>query len=378
MTRDRTRGDGDDRIVVTINAGSSSVKYGAVLVSAPANDFARGALPLGAPEETVRAVLERSGAARREVVAMAHRFVHGGALGDRARRLTPDLVARLRDLAPLDPDHLPASLAIAEAAMSSAPRAVHVACFDTAFHSTMPPVAKRVAIPRKYAVRGVQRYGFHGLSYTFVVEEIARVAGEAAAKGRLVLAHLGSGSSLAAVLGGESVDTTMGFTPASGVCMSTRSGDLDPGVATWLLREEGWSWRELDHLVNKEAGLLGVSETTGDMRELLAREDTDPRARDAVQLFCHQVRKSVGALATTIGGLDMLVFSGGIGENSPVVRERVARGLEHLGVALDPDRNARGEGVISARDSRAAVRVVRTDEESILARQALEILHQGP
>ncbi len=271
-------------------------------------------------------------------------------------------------------DHLPAAIALIEALCRRAPHLPQVACFDTAFHRTMPRVARLLAIPYRFQAAGVQRYGFHGLSCAFLIEELERVAGAEAARGRVVLAHLGSGASVTAVLDRHSVDTTMGFTPTSGILMGSRSGDLDPGVLLHLLRSEAMSVDALGDLCNRQSGLLGVSGSSPDMRDLLAREQDDPRAADAVALFCHQARKAIGALATTLGGLETLIFSGGIGERAAPVRARIARGLEHLGVHLDPARNEAGASIVSTDASPCVVRVLPTDEESIIARETLHVL----
>jgi acetate kinase len=308
------------------------------------------------------------------LLAVGHRVVHGGTLYDEAREVSADLLAELRRWSSLDPDHLPAERAIIEAMAERAPHVPQVACFDTTFHRTMPRVARLLAIPRRFEASGVRRYGFHGLSYAFLMEELTRVAGPEAAAGRVVLAHLGAGASLAAVAGGRPVDTTMGFTPASGVMMATRSGDLDPGVLVHLMRTERMGADEIDDLVNRRSGLLGVSDSSADMAELLAREGSDARAADAVSLFCYQVKKAVGALAAVLGGLDTLVFSGGIGENAPAVRGRIVRGLEHLGIRLDEPRNDAGAAVISTDGSGCVVRVVATDEESVIARETLRVM----
>jgi acetate kinase len=306
--------------------------------------------------------------------AAGHRVVHGGPHYDRARRTTPDVLAELGRLSALDVDHLPAEIAIVEAMIRRAPALPQVACFDTAFHRTMPRVARLVAIPRRYQAAGVQRYGFHGLSCTFLIEELSRIAGDEAARGRVVLAHLGGGASLTAVKDGRSVDTTMGFTPNSGIAMGTRSGDLDPGVLTYLLRSEGIGADALDDMLNRRSGLYGLSETSPDMRDLLAHEAADTRAADAVALFCHQAKKAVGALAATLQGIDTLVFSGGIGERAAPVRARIARGLEHLGIHLDEARNEAGAPIVSTDASPCTVRVLRTDEESIIARETLQVV----
>ena len=390
-----------ERHVLTLNAGSSSLKFGVFTAARPARRLVSGAVTriglsgaaltiaaeeapraehaVDAPDharalEAVLARLEpRQGLG--QVVAAGHRIVHGGPrFYDHARLATPEVLAELRRIRELDVDHLPAAIAIVEALGRRAPALPQVACFDTAFHRTMPRVARLLAIPLRYQASGVERYGFHGLSCAFLVEELGRVAGAEAARGRVVLAHLGSGASLTAVLDGRSVDTTMGFTPTSGILMGTRSGDLDPGVLLHLLRSEGMGVDALDDLLNHRSGLLGVSGSSPDMRDLLAREATDGRAADAVALFCQQAKKAIGALAATLGGIDTLVFSGGIGERSAPVRARIARGLEHLGVHLDAARNEAGAPILSADESRVAVRVLRTDEESIIAREALHVL----
>jgi acetate kinase len=252
-----------------------------------------------------------------------------------------------------------------------------VACFDTAFHHALPRVAQLLPIPRRYEALGVRRYGFHGLSYAFLMEELARQAGAEAAQGRVILAHLGNGASLAAVREGKPVDTSMGFTPAAGVPMSTRSGDLDPGLVWYLARTEEMDAQQFNDMVNSRSGLLGISETSSDMRDLLQREAQDVRAAEAVALFCYQVRKWTGAFAAALGGLDTLVFSGGIGENAPIVRARICAGLEFLGIELDEKRNAANEGVISAAAGRVAVRVIRTDEELTIARSVCRVLRLG-
>ena len=238
----------------------------------------------------------------------------------------------------------------------------------------MPRVAQLLPIPRRFDEKGIRRFGFHGLSYAFLMEELERVAGTDASRGRVILAHLGNGSSLAAVRQGKSVDTTMAFTPAAGVPMSTRSGDLDPGLAWYLAQTENMSAEQFHRMVNHESGLLGVSETSSDMRDLLAREAADVRAAEAVALYCYQVMKSIGAFAAALGGLDTLVFSGGIGENAPVIRQRICDRLGFLGVALDDNSNTANEDVISADAGTVTVRMIRTDEEAMIARATQRIL----
>lgn len=312
------------------------------------------------------------------VTAVGHRVVHGGPKYSEPQRITPDLVEELHRLSPFDPDHLPEEILLTEAFFRRFPDLAQVAVFDTAFHHDLPRVARLLPIPRRYEAQGVRRYGFHGLSYAFLLQELARLAGAEAAGGRLVLAHLGNGASLAAVRGGRSMDTTMSFTPTAGVPMSTRSGDLDPGLLWYLARTEGLDAKGFNEMVNFQSGLLGVSETSSDMRDLLDREGRDVRAAEAVALFCYQVKKAIGAFAAALGGLDTLVFAGGIGENASAIRARICDGLGFLGIALDEQRNAANEGVISTAVSRVAVRVIRTDEERMIAEAVCSVLGFGP
>jgi len=234
-------------------------------------------------------------------------------------------------------------------------------------------VAKLLPIPRRFDAKGIQRYGFHGLSYAYLMEELARLGDPAAKTGRVILAHLGNGASLAAVLDGQSIDTSMGFTPTAGLVMSTRSGDLDPGLAPYLARTEKMTTPQFYKMVNHESGLLGVSETSSDMRDLLALEASDVRAAEAVALFCYQAKKWIGSFAAALGGLDTLVFAGGIGENCPAIRARICEGLGFIGIELNETRNAETEAVISSDTCRAAVRVIRTDEELMIARSVLRV-----
>jgi acetate kinase len=369
-----------DEHVLTLNAGSSSLKFALFASgSPPRRIFVDSVERIGAAaDDHARALdvalsrLDGHGGLA-SVSAVGHRIVHGGPRFDGPRLLSPEVLAELRDLTPLDPDHLPAEIAIVEGMRARAPGLPQVACFDTAFHRTMPRVARLLPIPRRNAGgdQRMQRYGFHGLSYTYLVEELGRVAGEPAARGRVVMAHLGSGASLVALRQGVSVETTMGFTPTSGIPMGTRSGDLDPGVLLYLLRTERMDVDALDDLVNRRAGLLGVSGRSSDVRDLLALEGTDTGAADALALFCYRARQAIGSLAATIGGLDTLVFSGGIGEHAAPIRARIVRGLEHLGVHLDDSRNDAGGAVVSTDASACIVRVLHTDEESIIARETL-------
>ncbi len=306
------------------------------------------------------------------VTAVGHRVVHGMRHSEPVR-VTPRLIAELRRITPYDPDHLPREIGLIEAFVRRHPRLPQVACFDTAFHRCMPRVAKLLPIPRRYASNGVERYGFHGLSYTYLMEELGHID-RSATRGRVILAHLGSGASLAAVRRGKSIDTSMGFTPTAGLVMSTRTGDLDPGLVYYLARTRRMTPAQFQEMANHESGLLGVSGTSSDMRDLLRREARDRRAADAVALFCYQARKWIGSYAAALGGLDTLVFSGGIGENAPFVRERICEGLGFLGIELSRKRNTRGAPLISPDAGRVKVRVIPTDEELMIARSVLRVL----
>jgi acetate kinase len=301
--------------------------------------------------------------------AVGHRFVHGGPEHSAPARVDAKLRASLTALVRFAPLHLPAELAVLDAAIARSARTAQVVCFDTAFHRTMPEIAERFALPRDLFDAGVRRYGFHGLSYEYIVETVG-----AGTLGRAVIAHLGNGASMAAVKDGRSVDTTMGLTPTGGLVMGTRVGDLDPGVVVYLIDHHGYDARELEALLNERSGLFAVSGITSDMKALLEASAHDARAALAVEMFAYTARKFVGALAAVLGGLDTLVFTGGIGERAAPVRERVCAGLGHLGIALDVDRNARAEGCISSERGACRVLVVPTDEERMIARHAFRLL----
>ena len=341
----------------------------------PADSFS---LPIAAPDHTtaVRVLLDwierRTDTAT--LCAVGHRVLQGGPKYYRPQRITTEMITELRQLSPFDPDHMPEEIELIEAFQRRFPKLAQIACFDTAFHHDMPRVAQLIAIPRRYEEQGIRRYGFHGLSYSFLLEELDRLAGGKAARGRVIFAHLGNGASLTAVLNGKSVDTSMSFTPASGVPMSTRSGDLDPGLVSYLGATEGMNAKEFNTMVNTQSGLLGISETSSDMRDLLNHESEDVRAAEAIALFCYQVKKWIGAYAATLGGLDTLVFAGGVGENAPLVRTRICKSLEFLGIDLDETRNATNEGVISKVSNRAVVRVIHTNEELMIAKTVSQLL----
>lgn len=310
------------------------------------------------------------------VASVGHRVVHGMDYTE-PQRITQGLLDELRRISAYDPDHLPGEIELIEAFGIRHPHLVQIACFDTAFHQTMPRVAQLLPIPRRFDRRKIRRYGFHGISYAYLLDELAGLAGHQAANGRVILAHLGSGASLAAVRDGKSVDTSMGFTPAAGLPMGTRPGDLDPGVAWYLMQSEALTPAQFNTLINQESGLLGVSEISSDMRDLLEQQKVDIRAAEAVELFCYQTRKWIGAFSAVLGGLDTLVFSGGIGEKAAEIRMRICQGLGFLGIELDEQRNAADAGLISAESGRVAVRVIPTDEETMIARTVSRLLEQS-
>ncbi len=306
--------------------------------------------------------------------AIGHRVVNGGTKYRTPQKITPQLLDDLRDLIPLAPLHLPAEIKIVEAVASGDPRIPQVACFDTAFHRSLPELAQRFPLPRKLFDEGIRRYGFHGLSYEYCLREL----GPAAKQRRLIIAHLGNGASLAAIQNGLPVDTSMGLTPTGGIVMGTRSGDLDPSILIYLLREKGYDAATLERMIDLESGLLGVSERSSDMKTLLAKRSSDARADEAVAMFCRSVRKEIGAFAAVLGGVDMLVFTGGIGERAPEVRKEICRDLGHLGIALDDAGNDATQDVISSAGSACEVRVIATNEELMIARHTREVAFGNP
>ncbi len=387
--------------VLTINGGSSSIKFalfeagrdlrrvlagriegiglprGSFTVKGAnaAGDWSR---PIAAPDHTAAVnVLMDWVQEQFEPGALAgvgHRVVHGGPKYWEPQRITPEMVNELHQLSPFDPEHLPEEILLTEAFHRRFPNLPQIACFDTAFHHDLPRVAQLLPIPRRFEAKGVRRYGFHGLSCEYLMTELARVSGAKTANGRVILAHLGNGASVTAVRAGKSMDTSMSFTPTAGLPMSTRSGDLDPGLGWYLARTEQVTAKQFHRMINHESGLLGVSETSSDLRELLVRAKEDVRAAEAVELFCYQTRKWIGAFAAVLGGLDTLIFAGGIGENAPVIRSRVCERLNFLGVQLDEEQNVANAQIISTANSPAIVRVFRTDEEIMIAKTVCRVL----
>ena len=393
----------EKRCLLTVNAGSSSIKFALFEMNASLSRTVSGKIDrIGLPGATLsvtelasrkmeqvaldatehsncvapllNAIEQRIGVSA--LRAVGHRIVHGGRRYREHQWITPDMLAMLRMISPFDPDHLPLEIALIEAFAQRCPDLCQAACFDTAFHRDMPRVATLLPLPRRYVEAGIQRYGFHGLSYAYLMEELERLGGPDAAQGRVILAHLGNGASLAAVHHGKSLDTTMGFTPASGIPMSTRSGDLDPGCVTFLLRQEGMTANQFHAMVNTQSGLLGISETSPDLRDLLQREASDRRAAEAIALFCYHVKKAIGALAAALGGLNTVVFAGGIGENSAVVRARICEGLTFLGIEIDAERNSAHASIITKEGSTVTGRVIRTDEEWQMARAVARLVSQ--
>lgn len=390
----------DNQGILAINGGSSSIKFALYQAGEPLKQTLFGkidriglrgtnltfhgltrkeqrspGIPLSDKKSAVNFLLdwleEQNGFS--SVRAVGHRLVHGmNHTGP--ERITNELLEELSRIAPYDPDHMPAEIELIEAFRRRHPDLSQVACFDTAFHCTMPRVATLLPVPRRFDARGIRRYGFHGLSYAYLLEELTRLTYKKGVQRRVILAHLGNGASLAAVFEGRSIDTSMGFTPAGGLTMGSRPGDLDPGVAWYMMQSENLTPQQFNTLINHESGLLGISEISSDMRDLLAKEIDDVRAAEAVALFCYQAKKWIGAFAAALGGLDTVVFSGGIGENCPVIRSRICEGLQFLGIELEEKRNGANEDVISVAAARVAVRVIRTDEEQMIARSVCRTL----
>jgi acetate kinase len=380
----------EEKSILILNVGSSTLKFGFFPLAARDEPLLRGVLEHSSHASGQLRITEADGRSETRqlapagkspiaqllaaledhprfasVQAVGHRLVHGGATLRRPARIDSHVRKVLEDLIPLAPDHLPAELRAIDEVARLRPDLVQVACFDTAFHADLPTVGRLFALPRELSESGVVRYGFHGLSYEYITTTL-RERGELPS--RAIIAHLGNGASVAAIRDGISIDTSMGMTPAGGLVMSTRSGDLDPGILLYLIRARGYSVAQLDDAVNSRAGLLGISGTSADVRDLLAARATDPKARDALDIFCYQVRKFIGAYAAALGGIDLLVFTGGIGEHSPEVRAQICEGLDFLGIGLDHARNRAGNALISAATTAVPVRALKTQEEVMIAR----------
>ncbi|MER8430124.1 acetate/propionate family kinase [Mesorhizobium caraganae] len=384
--------------ILALNAGSSSVKF--ALYDLGSSDgqqlVSRGTLDLGdAPRLTAKAAdgtvqcdrqltandphagigeilnLVQGELGGRKLICAGHRIVHGGNEFSKPVRLTPATIEALDRLTALAPLHQPRSLAPIRAIAALQPDLPQVGCFDTAFHQTIDPLVRRFAIPRKYEEAGISRYGFHGLSYEYVAGRLSEISPAFAAK-RTIVAHLGNGASLCALHEGKSVDTTMGFSALDGLVMGTRCGAIDPGVLLYFLLEKGMAADKLQTMLYEKSGLLGVSGISGDMRTLEA--SSDPRAREAIELFAFRAAREAAALANTIGGLECLVFTAGIGERSSSIRKTICEKLAWLAVALDEPANDANAGIISRPDSKVEVRVIATNEESVIARHSRVVM----
>lgn len=370
-----------EKFVLTINVGSSSLKYAVFRLNVAANGklgaVLRGEVDRVSGDTTgLDRALEKIKLTIRldAVIAIGHRIVHGGPKLWEPQLIDDGVIAQLMQIVPFAPEHLPAEISLIERIAARFPHLPQVACFDTAFHRDLPRVAQLLPIPRRYEHAGIRRYGFHGLSYEFLHAELTRLNDPAITSGAVILAHLGNGASLTAVRDGRCIDTSMAFTPAAGLVMGTRAGDIDPGLIAYIATQDNMTTERLTEFVTHECGLLAVSETSGDMRKLIELEKTDVRAQEAVALFCYQTRKWMGAFTAALGGLDTLVFSGGIGEHNMLVRARICSGLEYLGVEIDDSENAAHAAVISRSHARVKVRVINTDEEFIIARAVIRVI----
>lgn len=364
------------RRILTVNVGSSSVKV--ALFDADGAELRRGAaadVTVAGTDAVRRALSDLSLEAARPA-AVVHRIVHGGADYADPVAVTPAVLNDLRRLRRLAPEHLPPELDAVGVIGGLLPGVPQFACFDTAFHRHMPDVARRYPLPRRFWDAGVQRYGFHGLSCESIVAALERLD-PAARSSRVIVAHLGGGSSLTAIQDGRSVDTTMGFSPAGGVMMGSRSGDLDPGVLLHVIREERLDAGALGHLITRESGLKGVSGLGSDMKALLAAEASSSHAAEAIALYCYLARKALGGLMAALGGLDTLVFTGGIGEHASSIRARIVAGLAGLGLEIDSARNDRNDAVISRDEAAATIRVLPSNEDQVLASHALALLSRS-
>ena len=391
--------------ILTVNAGSSSLKIVLFLLATPDNTQQRSyeltITGIGQLLATARVwsldgeeyyqqqyIRDHADAAQyclkllskqlqsETIAAVGYRIVHGGQRFAGPAVIDDEVLASIEALTPLNPQHAPTAIALIRTLRQQLPNATHVACFDTAFFHDIPRVAQIVPIPRKYEAIGVRRYGFHGLSYSFLQSAFEAQAGESAARGRVIYAHMGSGVSLAATLDKQPVDMTMGFTPTSGVMMSSRPGDVDPALERFLSQATGMQPAEYDYMINYESGLLGISELSSDMLTLVNASDQNPQAKEAVDVFCYDIKKAIGALATTIGGIDSLIFSGGIGEQAPLIRQQICAGLDYLGITLDESANHANAHLISAPGTQTGVHVMATDEAASLAHDTSAILGQ--
>lgn len=389
----------EHKTILTVNCGSSSIKLVLytieplqVRIEVTATNIGQSngklttrrwleqpqiqALRVSNEKEAISVVLDQieNELPSNNLEAIGHRIVHGGQSFDKPTILTLATIQLLKDLVVFDPEHMPIAISMVEALGKQFPDVTQVACFDTTFYRELPSIARLLPLPRNLETIGLRRYGFHGLSYESLLVSFQKIAGEKAAHGRIILAHLGSGVSLTAVKDGRVLDTTMSFTPASGVPMSTRSGDLDPGIADFLQRKTGMTLEAFNHMVHFESGLLGVSELSPDMELLLQAAASNPKAADAINLFCYQVRKAIGSLTTVLNGVDSIIFAGGMGEHSSAIRDSICEGLEYLGINLDKQRNEANDFLISSDNSQVGVHVIHTDEAAVIAIQTKAVI----
>ncbi len=388
----------DEPFILTINGGSSSIKFALYIGGEELQQIRSGTITNIGSEDaafTIKEVDDNNSSKQKikasnfheamisfidwlekqewfeHIKAIGHRVVHG-MKHTAPEVISDDLIEELNSIRNYDPDHLPAELEIIQMIKQKHPNLLQVACFDTAFHTTIPAVAKKFAIPKKYYGEGIQRYGFHGISYSYLMQELKQ-KNEAEASGKIILAHLGSGASLAAVKDGKCIDTSMGFTPAGGIVMSTRSGDLDPGVA-WFFMQKGMDAKAFNDLINHQSGLLGISGISADMQTLLQQKKENTNAALAIDIFCYQIKKFIGAYIAVLGGLDTLVFSGGIGEHSPIIRSRICAAFEYAGIHVNEESNNKNEWLISDNRSNVKVHVIPTNEELMIARFVYNIV----
>jgi len=387
------------RSILVLNVGSSTLKFGVFPLASGDDAFLQGVLDHAGSSAGSLRITNRSGGVEatqlpvdsesavvellhflerhpllQSVEAVGHRLVHGGSTMREPVRIDARVRERLNDLIQLAPDHLPAELHVIDEVARRHPSLPQVGCFDTAFHASLPRVARTYGIPRPLTDSGVVRYGFHGLSFEYVTTTLG-ARGELPP--RTIIAHLGNGASICAVRDGVSIDTSMGMTPTGGLVMSTRSGDLDPGVLLYLMRSRGFSEQQLEDATDRSGGLLGISGLTGDVRELLAASATNDRAAEAIDVFCYRARKFIGAYAAALGGIDLLVFTGGIGEHSAVIRESICGDLGFLGVKLDESLNRADASLVSATASGVPVRIIHTREDVMIATHVRTLLAKG-
>jgi acetate kinase len=389
--------------VLTINAGSSSLKMTLYrLCKAETRVLAAGVDRIGSLKSRIQISGENNeslfeeegripdyGSAFRAVLSwieqrpslsnldgIGHRVVLGDRRCSQPQLINAELISILKDVEELAPDHLPQVIESIESVTRVYPSVPQVACFDSTFHRRMPRTSQMFGLPRRFFEEGISRYGFHGLSCEYIMQELMTVD-SGASRGHVIVAHLGNGSSVTAIAGGVSIDTSMGFSPIAGLVMGTRCGDLDPGVLLYLIKRHGMTFSEVNELLNKQSGLLGLSEYSPDMRDLLKRESTDVRCADAIAVFCYQVRKFTGAYTAALGGLDTLVFTGGIGEHAAPIRERICTGLKCIGITLDEAANSSNAAVISSQASAVTVRVIQTNEDLMIARHTSDVVSKG-